>query len=420
MLPVLLPISALLLSNALLIVGHGLMLTLLPMASFDLGFSDWQVAITGSAYFLGFVSGCLATPYMIRRVGHIRSFAVLASIYSALVLMFSWLPYFMAWLLLRFIIGIVISGLYMVIESWLNERTDASNRGAILSVYTMLNMLMVITGQQLLNFGGGNTVLLYGVAAIFISLAIIPVGLTRTLAPAPLQNVKLSLPKVWRQSHIGLIGAVVAGLVTGAFWSLAPVFARQSGFDNFQLATFMSVTVLGGACFQLPLGRLSDRYDRRIVLFFGALAGAVVSLLIVLASYTPYFLGVLATVLTFFWGGACMTLYAICLAHANDNASAADFVEIGSGMLVTLGVSSAIGAPLASLIMRFTNASGLYAYMALSLFVFAIIIVLRRRSHVLPVVAESNESFQAVSEMVSPMAYAIDPRNDDNTERSSP
>lgn len=415
MLPLLVPISALLISNALLLVGHGLLLTLLPIVASTSGFSDTQVALTGSAYFLGFVSGCIATPNILRRVGHIRSFAVLATLYSAIILLFPWVPEFFSWLLLRFLVGSAISGLYMIIESWLNERASTDNRGTILSVYTMLNMLMIAVGQQLMNFGGADNYRLFALAAIFVSVAIIPVSLTLSLAPAPIQKVKISLPKVWRHSHIGLIGAVVSGLTGGAFWSLAPVYARDSGFDNFQLSLFMSATVLGGAFFQLPLGKLSDRYDRRIILMYSALAGAIISVLFVVAPYTDAeFGGWQTSALAFLWGGMTTTLYAICLAHANDNATATDFVEIGSGMLITLGVCSALGAPIASLVMSVIGPKGLYVYMAVCLMAFVVIIMLRRRTHVLPGILESSEMFRPVTEMTTPAAYEMDPRHEED------
>jgi len=212
MLPVLIPIAALLLSDALLLVGHGLLLTMLPIAAASAGFSDTQVALTGSAYFLGFVSGCLLTPYAVRRVGHIRSFAVLATAYSALVLVFPMLSAFVGWLLLRFLVGAAISGLYMIIESWLNERATGENRGTLLSIYTVINLVMMTVGQQLLNLSLPEPFYVFGLAAILLSLAIIPVSLTLTLAPVPLQNVKISLRRVWQLSHVGIIGAVVSGL----------------------------------------------------------------------------------------------------------------------------------------------------------------------------------------------------------------
>ena len=413
MLRALVPISALLLSNAFLLLGHGLLLTLLPIAASTAGFSDTQVALTGSAYFLGFVSGCLATPYMLKRVGHIRSFAVLATCYSVVILIFPLLPEFYSWMILRFFIGVAISGLYMIIESWLNGSSDAKNRGSILSVYTTLNFVMVMSGQQLLNLGNTQDWMLFGLAAIFVSIAIIPVSLTLSAAPAAIHQVKVNIFKVWQHSHIALIGAVVTGLVTGAFWSLAPIYAKDNGFESSQLAAFVSATVLGGACFQLPLGKVSDKFDRRTVLMYLALAGAAVSLLFVGLPYVvTTFGGWPAAISAFFWGGTCMTLYAICLAHANDNATSDDFVEISSAMLITLGLSSAIGAPLASLAMSLMGANGLYAFTSVCLITFFIIVVLRRRSHELPFDLETKDNFRAVTEMAGPAAFEMDPRTD--------
>ena len=413
MIQALIPISALLLSNAFLLLGHGLLLTLLPIAASTAGFSDTQVALTGSAYFLGFVSGCLATPYMLKRVGHIRSFAVLATCYSVVILIFPLLPEFYSWMILRFFIGVAISGLYMIIESWLNGSSDAKSRGSILSVYTTLNFVMVMSGQQLLNLGNTQDWMLFGLAAIFVSIAIIPVSLTLSAAPAAIHQVKVNIFKVWQHSHIALIGAVVTGLVTGAFWSLAPIYAKDNGFESSQLAAFVSATVLGGACFQLPLGKVSDRFDRRTVLMYLALAGATVSLLFVGLPYVvTTFGGWPAAISAFFWGGTCMTLYAICLAHANDNATSDDFVEISSAMLITLGISSAIGAPLASFAMTLMGANGLYAFTSVCLIAFFIIVVLRRRSHELPFDVETKDNFRAVTEMTGPAAFEMDPRTE--------
>ena len=414
MLRALIPISSLLMSNAFLLLGHGLLLTLLPIAASEAGFSDTQVALTGSAYFLGFVSGYLATPYMLKRVGHIRSFAVLATSYSVVILIFPLLPEFYSWMLLRFIIGIVISGLYMIIESWLNGNATPQNRGSILSIYTTLNLIMVMCGQQLFNLGAAvEDVMLFSLAAILISIAIIPVSLTRSAAPAVVHQVKLNMVKVWQHSHIALIGAIVAGLVTGAFWSLAPIYATDNGFDSSQLGLFLSATVLGGACFQLPLGKLSDKFDRRTVLMYAALMGSAVSLSFV---YLPHFVSVFAGwpafISAFFWGGSCMTLYAICLAHANDNATSDDFVEISSAMLITLGLSSAIGAPLASLTMGLMGADGLYAFTSGSLIIFFIIVLFRRRSHIPPSTLEEKEEFRTVTDMAGPAAYEMDPRTE--------
>lgn len=407
----LVPVMALLFSVGLLLVGHGLLLTMLPLRAHIHGFTATQIGLTASSYFVGFVVGCMVVPAIVRRSGHIRTFAALGAIFSAVVLVFELLPHFGVWVLLRFLIGACMAGAYTVIESWLNERATPGTRGAILSVYSMVGFLMVAIGQQMLNLSPQSPTTLFSLAAILISLAIIPVSLTASVAPAPIQNVRINLVQVWQLSHIGLIGAVVAGLVTGSFWALAPVYARGTGLETVHLTLFISAAVLGGAAFQLPLGRLSDHYDRRLIVFYTSLCGAATSILIVAisglsdAGHWPLIL------LSFVWGGCNMTIYAICIAHANDHADPADFVMVGSAMLLGLGLSSAVGASLASIFMSWMGPSGLFTFAAISLVLFALAIALRRRTHVLPVHEETESAFQVIAE-TSPVALEMDPRTE--------
>ncbi len=408
------PIAALLISDALVLLGHGLLLTLLPVSANLLGFSDFQVGLTASSYFIGFVAGCLATPFVLKRVGHIRTFAVLASAYTVIILLFVWSQSFIGWMFLRFMIGIMVAGIYMIIESWLNERADASNRGAILSFYSMLNLAMITLAQQLLNLGGINTVLLFTLAGIFLSLSIVPVSLTLTLAPTPVHKVSVDFAKVWRHSHIGIIGSIFSGLITGSFWALAPLYANDSGFSTFEMANFMSAVVLGGALFQIPLGRFSDKFDRRLILIFIALAGAIISFSTFVTSFQGYYPGTISTVLGFLWGAFGMTMYAICLAHANDNADSCDFVDIGSAMLITYGLSSAIGAPIASTFMSLLGHQFLFVFMGISFILFCLILIVRRQSHELPAMTEDNEEFHVIAGMTTPEIYNLDPRAEDS------
>jgi len=402
----LLPIAALLMSDALLLLGHGLILTLLPIRAETANFSSTEIGLTGSAYFIGFVVGCLLTPRIVQRVGHIRTFAVLCSVFSAVVLLFHAFPNFPAWLLLRFMVGACISGLYMVIESWLNERSTRETRGTILSIYTIINFSMIMIGQQLLNFADPSGPVLFGLAAILLSLAIVPVCLTLSLAPAPIQAVRIDLRRLWTMSHVGMGGAVASGLVTGAFWAMGPVLARGLGLDTAQLTLFLSVVVLGGALFQLPLGRLSDHYDRRLVVFYTALGGAIVSLLV----FALPLQGIPLLVAALLWGGGVMTLYALCLAHATDHAEGDEFVMVGSGILLVFAVSSAIGAPLASLFMATLGPRGLFAFAALCLVGLTLGISIRRRTHVKPVVDET-EPFRPLTD-TSPALFEMDPRTE--------
>jgi MFS family permease len=410
------PIAALLLSDALVLLGHGLLLTLLPVSANLLGFSNFQVGLTASSYFVGFVAGCFATPFVLRRVGHIRTFAVLASAYTTIILLFVWSQSFIGWMILRFMIGAMVAGIYMIIESWLNERADSNNRGTILSFYAMLNLVMITLAQQLLNLGGVDTLLLFTLAGIFLSLSIVPVSLTLTLAPTPISKVSVDFAKVWRHSHIGIIGSIFAGLITGAFWALAPIYANDSGFSTFEMANFMSAVVLGGALFQIPLGRFSDKFDRRLILIFIALAGSIVSFLMFAASFQDFYAGSVSTTLGFLWGAFSMTMYAICLAHANDNADSSDFVDIGSAMLITFGLSSAIGAPIASVFMNLLGHEFLFVFMGLSFILFSIILFARRQTHTLPTMTEDNEEFHMIAGMTTPEVYNLDPRSEEVNE----
>ena len=407
------PIAALLISDALVLLGHGLLLTLLPVSASLLGFSDFQIGLTGSSYFIGFVFGCLMTPFVLKRVGHIRTFAILASAYTCIILLFVWSQSFIGWMLLRFMIGAMIAGIYMIIESWLNERADSNNRGSILSFYAMLNLAMITLAQQLLNLGNVEPLLLFTLAAIFLSLSVVPVSITLALAPTPINKVSVDFAKVWRHSHIGIIGSIFTGLITGSFWSLAPIYANDSGFTTYQLANFMSAVVLGGALFQIPIGRFSDKFDRRLILIFVAFAGGVISFLTSMASFQDFYAGSVSTGLGFLWGAFGMTMYAICLAHANDNADSRDFVDIGSAMLITYGLSSAIGAPIASAFMSIFGHQYLFVFMGASFILFSIILIARRKSHVLPMMTDSNEEFQAIAGMTTPEAYNLDPRAED-------
>ncbi len=401
----LLPIAALLLSDALLLVGQGIQLTLLPIRAGIEQFTNTQVAVTGSAYFIGFVVGCVLAPFIIRRVGHIRAFAVLASGFSVFALLFDALPYFEYWLLLRFFVGCCISGLYMIIESWLNDQASSQTRGTVLSIYTMINLVMIVVGQQLLRLAEPSAGLLFALSAIMISLAIIPVSLTLTLAPAPIHRVRMDFRRLWEISHVGVLGAVVSGLVTGAFWSLGPVFARGVGLNTGELTLFMSAAVIGGAAFQLPLGRLSDHIDRRLVLVVISLAGGVFSALIVLLAARGNALLILAGL----WGGMVMTQYAIALAHAADNSSPEEFAMVGSCMLLLLGLSSALGGPLAAFFMEWLGPAGLYTFSALSLALSAAFIMVRRKYHVLSEQPES-EPYRSTTLITSPVVYELDPR----------
>jgi len=258
-------IAALLLSVAILLTGHGLQLTIAPLFASELGWSVQMIGYTGSAYFTGFVLGCLTIPRLVSRVGHIRVFAVLSATATSALLLLILFDILQGWLLARLITGWSVAGIYMVIESWLNERTTAENRGFVLSVYTVLTLLSVSLGQLLIGTGL-PTISLVVMGAILLALGAIPVGLTRSPAPQPIAEVGFQFMGVYRHAHVAIVGAFVGGLVTSGFWALGPILAKSLELADSQIGWFLSITLFGGAVLQLPVGRMSDRYDRRVVM----------------------------------------------------------------------------------------------------------------------------------------------------------
>ncbi len=369
-----LPLFTLLLSVFILLIGHGVQLTVLPLYAIDLGWSASHIGFTGSAYFLGFVLGCLIIPKLVSRVGHIRVFAVLTSSATAALLLIPLLPNVAAWMVARLITGWSIAGLYMVIESWLNERSSPESRGVVLSVYTMLTLVSISIGQLLIGLGFAYTNYIL-IGAMLLALGAIPVGLTRSPAPNPISTAGFQFRRVYRASQVAVIGAIVGGLTTSGYWVLGPVVASTLGLDSGQIGIFLATGILGGALLQLPVGKLSDRVDRRLVLAGLSLTGALVCLFAVLAvEHVP-----LLYVTMFLFGGTTFPLYPISLAHANDNTSLS-LIEVGSVILLAYGAGSIIGPVVIAQILEITS-TGMFVFSGTVMICYSGWTLWRARSH---------------------------------------
>lgn len=357
------PVAALLLSVAILLMGNGLQGTLLPIrAQLEL-YSSLHIGILGSSYFLGFASGCVLGPYVLRRVGHIRAFTAMVSLASAVALAHALVlsPY--VWWPLRALTGFCFAVLYMVIESWLNEKSSNENRGLIFSIYTIINLTVVTIGQMMLSLGSPTAFPLFAVASILVSLAALPVALTTAPAPGPVASVKVRIGYLYRISPVGFVCALAVGLANGSFWSLGPVFAQSNQFfmGTTAVALFMSVAVIAGAVGQWPLGRASDRTDRRKVIVFTCLGAALAAVgMCLLAQRWEYGMFVFA----FLFGAFAFPLYSLGAAHMNDNVEADGFVEASSGLLLTYGAGAVIGPIIASSAMGLLGSVGLFGFTA--------------------------------------------------------
>jgi MFS family permease len=356
---VLIPVAALLFSVSLLLMGNGLQGVLLPVRAAEQDFSAFSIGIMGSGYFVGFAAGCLLGPFVLQRVGHIRTFAALVAIASALPLIHGMFTSVIVWWFARAFTGFCFAGLYMVIESWLNEKASNENRGYIFSVYTVINLTVITLGQMLIIIDNPSPLFLFALASVLVSISAVPVALTKAVAPTAPERVRLRLLHLYRISPVGVFGCFGIGLANGSFWSLAPVFAQSDEQGPSAAAIFMSVAVIAGAISQWPIGWMSDRMDRRRVIIVLCVGAAIAGCALYGMAF-PTQLAILAGVAGF--GAFAFPLYSICAAHLNDFVEDGGFVEASGGLLLVYAGGAIVGPLIASAGMRSLGVPALFGF----------------------------------------------------------
>lgn len=384
------PVATLLLGVAILLTGQGLQGVLLPVRATLENFSTVAVGFIGGAYFLGFTYGCWRGSQLIRRAGHVRVFAAMTATASASPLLAGLWVNIISWGVLRFITGFCFAVLYIVIESWLNERATDQNRGKVFSAYVLINMTVLAVGQQMLLLDDPNSLHLFAMVSVLVSLAAVPLLMSTREEPYQIEDASFDFRFLYRNSPTGMVGCLASGLANGSFWALAPVFIAAYTDDFTLSAWFMTAVVLGGAAGQWPLGWLSDRVDRRYVLAGIGLAGLVAGVAMWMLS------GVLPVPMILLlgaaWGAAAFPIYSIAVAQANDRASPDTFVLISSGLLMMYGIGAISGPFIASALMTLTSASSLYLFTAVVHALLALFVALRRHRRV-RVSPESHTEF---------------------------
>jgi len=384
------PVAALLLGVAILLAGQGMQSTLVPLRANLENFSTIGIGLMGGAYFLGFTIGCLRGVTLVQRLGHVRVFAAMAAIASATPLILALFVNIWAWWLLRLISGFCFAILYVVIESWLNEKSSNENRGLVFSTYKFISLTLMAVGQQLLRFDDPEGLTLFAIASVLISLAAVPVVMSTSTSPKHSDSVHLDFKRLFLVSRAGAIACLASGLANGAFWSLAPVFTSGVSGGIALAATFMTAAVLGGAAGQWPLGFWSDRTDRRIVMAAVAMIAAGVGLALALA-YDR--LGVTSLILlSAAWGATAFPLYSVAVAHSNDFAEAGEYVMVSSGLLMMYGIGAIVGPFLAGAAMSFYSPSSLFLYTAV-IHVLIFVYVLTRIPRRKPVARDKHVPF---------------------------
>ncbi len=368
------PIAALLVAIAFVLLGHGLQSTLLPLAANVAGFSDTAIGVLSSTYYIGFVAGCLLAPYTIMRAGHIRAFAALVSLMSAAAIVHPIVIDPIAWSLIRFVSGFTLAGFYLIVESWLNENATNANRGKVLSIYIVILYLSMTVGQLSLTVFDIATFVPFAVASVVVSIAVVPVTMTRSNQPAPITLVRFRPIKLYRTSPAAVVGTFLIGMGNAAIWMLSPLYATRMGLDTNAAAYYAAAIVFGGALAQWPIGRISDRLDRRIVLValgVSATIGGLVVLLLAPSDPVP------AIAMAFVMGVTMQPAYAIAAAHAYDHADPDSYVETSSGLLLANGMGSIIGPFAAAVLMESGSPNNLYLFIVVVQIVLAAFVASR-------------------------------------------
>lgn len=407
------PIMALFASTAFLQAGAGVHSILLPVRAQMEGFSISAIAFIGTGFAVGFTIGCFVVPLLVRRVGHVRTFGALSAVLATVMLLNGLIVDPIAWIVLRAIAGLCFAGSYMIIESWLNERISNENRGTMFSLYMIVSMAAVMAGQYMLVIANPQTQTLFMIGAILYALAVLPTALSKAQSPAPLTQVKFNLRKLYFNSPAAAVSAILAGALSGAWGNFAPVFAAQVGMSNANIANMLVFAVIGSILFQMPIGRLSDKMDRRFVMIGTSLCGALAGFLLAgipINGADPgyiFFGGIII------FGGFIYSIYSLAVAHANDHANPEDFVETASGLLILFGIGNMIGPMAMAAVMGALGSVGLFTGMGIAHILLAAFILYRVTLRALPKDHETVD-FQSVppGKSQTPETYALDPRAD--------
>ena len=401
-------VGALLISAAFLLAGGGLLGTLVAIRAQIEGFPLPMIGLLMSFYYVGFAAGCFATPFVVARVGHIRSFGAFSALTAAAALCYVLALNIPLWLVLRLVTGFCFAALYMIIESWINEKSTNETRGQVLSIYRAVDLVAITVGQFMLTWADPAGFVLFSIVALCICVSIIPVSVTAASAPEPLTKTSLNLKKLIKVSPLAVFGCLAVGLANGAFWGISPIFVQQMGYGVFMVALFISAAIISGAIAQVPIGWLSDRIDRRWVLILVAGASAASGLFLVTFGAVSQVFLIIGGCL---YGMFAMSLFGLSAAHANDYAEPDEFVAVSGGLLLIYGLGAIIGPVLAPLVMQLTSPSYMFAYTALihcALLVFGLYRLTRRES----VPIEEQEDYIPAGPRTTPAIFEIDPRSD--------
>ncbi len=397
------------------LTGNGLLNTLLSTRMAAEGFSTGTTGIVLSCYFTGLLTGSFTCHRLIQRVGHIRAFTVFAAATTAAALLHGLYlsPWF--WGVLRFLSGITTFGLFMVIESWLNECTESRYRGRVFSIYMTLTYLGIGIGQQLLNVGDVQGQTLFIIAGIIFALCLVPVSATEGVHPSLPETKPYHFISIFRRAPLGMLGSMAAGLTNSAFYAMMPVVCTDIGLSLRQLSWIMSITVFSGLAAQWAVGTLSDRFDRTVVLTAIATAIAVVSTFMFVIGARSF--GGMAAGMGVF-GALMFAVYPVSVARAHDIFGGQEPVAVSAGLLFAYSIGASVSPLLASGVMTLLDSPfGLFAFWLLINGAFAVVTLYLRKQEKVQIVAVEDQVAFVPMKSPSAVVMSLDPRSSSEIDR---
>jgi len=399
---------ALLLGMMLLMLGNGLQGTLLGVRGAIEGMSPQVMSWVMTGYFVGFLGGSTMAPSMIRRVGHVRVFAALGSMVSAcLILYAAWAdPIF--WFLLRVIVGFCFSGVYVVAESWLNDSATNETRGQTLSAYLIVQMMGIVLAQGVLNFADPSGYTLFIIISVVVSLSFAPILLSVSPAPQFQTSKRMSFRELLIASPLGVVGMFFIGAIFSALFGMASVYGTEKGMSVADISIFVAAIYFGGMILQYPIGWLSDRFDRRLLIIGLCALGIVFAMTSEISDNFVWLMFV-----AFIIGGVSNPLYSLFIAYTNDFLEHDDMAAASGGMIFVSGVGAIFGPTLVGWLLGRFGPESYFWFIAANLAImggYAVYRITQRAA----VPVEDTSAYAPVNPTATPIAmefaqeYAID------------
>ena len=405
----------------LIMIGNGLLIFMLGVRASNAGFGTFISSIMMSGYFVGFFGGSQIVPKLLSTVGHIRTFGALSAIASAAVLVHLLKTDPVLWTVMRVFTGFAYAGMYIVVESWLNAKATNDSRGQMLSIYMIITMGGLGLGQITGGLDDGAAISLFLLASILVSIAVVPILISVSPAPEFAEPESVSMRRLYSISPLAMVGMGLQGVTAAMTFGLGAIYATAIGLTSVQAAVFVASVTIGNMILQYPIGKLSDVFDRRkIIMIVSAVAG--------ISAFGASLMGPshywILLVLTALYGGFSLTIYSLCIAHANDYLTPSQMVGTASTLITVNGIGAIIGPPLIGALM---DIAGTQIYFVMIALIHAVLVAMAlvRMSVRASVPVQAQGPFIAVPEVGTAVAATLNPEaawseEDDDSDPQAP